>query len=159
MSSVAHSGEGCWTTSSGLLCCSQRGWWHFQSTCNFSHQPVWPATTYISLRISTLFKGLNHGNSLIRGVPQIRSYSKTGSLTATFWVISTLFRHLCSPSIWPLDYPSIAFFNFISFFVPAYPPSHSIFYLVQNTKPLENQCNDCIFLSQVTYSHVPRIHR
>lgn len=36
-------------------------------------------------------------------------------------------RH--SPSIWPLDYPSIALFNFISFFISAHPPSYCILYL------------------------------
>ena len=68
---------------------------------------------FISLRFSLQCQGLNNGNSLIRGVPQIRSYSKAWSLPATFWVFpysSGICAHL------PSDHLTIrALLSLISF--------------------------------------------
>ena len=71
---------------------------------------------------------LDFVNSVMKKDPQIWSY--TENFIHPRPPCGCFSSGLCSPSIRPLDYPSIAFFNFISVFIPAYPPSYSIFYLI-----------------------------
>jgi hypothetical protein len=78
------------------------------------------------------------GQSFKENDPQTRCPMENVTHPGVPWR-STLLSLLCSPSIWPLDYPSIALPNFLSFFIPSYPPSDGIFYLVQNPDILGNQ--------------------
>ena len=73
-------------------------------------------------------RGLDFVNSVMKKDPQIWSY--TENFIHPRPPSGCFSSGLCSPSIRPLDYPSIALFNFISVFIPVYPPSYSIFYLI-----------------------------